>query len=109
MFGVYEDSEREVRWLSRIIMFCVTLLLIPPCANIAILVYARTVSRQEEFAARFVLGASRGRIVLQIFVEVLVLSAAAAGGSPPSRSTGCPAPESGQPGCPFLGRLLPFL
>ncbi len=44
---------------------------------IAILIYARNVTRQEEFAARFALGASRGRIVVQLCVEVLVLSSAA--------------------------------
>ena len=49
----------------------------PPCLNIAILIYARTVTRQEEFAARYALGASRGRIVVQLCVEVLVLSSAA--------------------------------
>jgi len=55
------------------------LLLIPPCANIAILIYARNVSRQEELAARYVLGASRGRIVGQLLIEAFVLAAAAAG------------------------------
>jgi len=63
---------------SELIVVLFTLLLIPPCANIAILVYARTVVRQEEFAMRFALGASRGRIVAQLFIEMLVLSAAAA-------------------------------
>jgi len=42
-----------------------SLLLVPPCLNIAVLVYARTVARQAEFAARMALGASRGRIVAQ--------------------------------------------
>ena len=65
-------------WMIRLVLFLVTLLLVPPCANIAILVYARTVTRQKEFAARYALGASRGRIVSQIFVEVLVLSGGAA-------------------------------
>lgn len=60
------------------ILLLVTLLLVPPCANIAILVYARTVTRQAEFAARFALGASRGRIVGQIFIETLVLAMLAA-------------------------------
>ena len=55
------------------------LLLLPPCANIAILNYARTVTRQQEFAARHALGGSRARIVLQLFIESLVLTAAAAG------------------------------
>ena len=57
----------------------VSLLLIPPCANIAILVYARTMTRQAEFAARYVLGASRRHIVLQLFAEVLVLATGAGG------------------------------
>jgi putative ABC transport system permease protein len=35
---------------------CSSLLLLPPCANIAILNYARTVTRQQEFAARHALG-----------------------------------------------------
>ena len=75
-----EDGEREeARWVRRLILALVALLLLPPCANIAILVYARTVARQEEFSARYVLGASRGRIVVQIFLEVLVLAAGAAG------------------------------
>ncbi len=55
------------------------LLLLPPCANIAILNYARTVTRQQEFAARHALGGSRARIVFQLFIESLVLTAAAAG------------------------------
>ena len=64
-------------WASSLIFLVAALLLIPPCANIAILVYARTVTRQEEFAARTALGASRGRIVMQLFVEVLVLATGA--------------------------------
>ena len=65
-------------WLIRLVLLLVTLLLVLPCANIAILVYAWTVTRQEEFAARDALGASRGRIVSQIFIEVLVLAGGAA-------------------------------
>jgi predicted permease len=64
-------------WLAGVIFLLGALLLIPPCANIAILVYARTVTRRDEFAARTALGASRARIVTQLFVEVLVLAAGA--------------------------------
>jgi len=49
------------------------------CANIAILIYARNLSRQDEFAARYALGASRSRIVGQLLIEGLVLAGAAAG------------------------------
>jgi predicted permease len=77
-FAFTDDVERgELAWQQRIILILVSLLLVPPCLNIAILIYARTVTRQEEFAARYALGASRGRIVAQLCVEVLVLSSAA--------------------------------
>ena len=79
-FAFTGDFEQgEVRWAVVLILSLVALLLVPPCANIAILIYARTVARQEEFAARCALGASRGRIVGQLFIEVLVLAAGAAG------------------------------
>ncbi len=65
-------------WLVRLLGYVLALLLIPPCANIAILIYARTLSRQAEFATRSAVGASRGRIVGQIFVEVLVMALGAA-------------------------------
>jgi len=77
-FAFTDDVEQgELAWQQRIILLLVTLLLVPPCLNIAILIYARTVTRQEEFAARFALGASRARIVAQLCVEVLVLSSVA--------------------------------
>jgi predicted permease len=74
--GFFPDIHANA-WLSGIVFLLGALLLIPPCANIAILVYARTVTRREEFAARTALGASRGRIVAQVFVELLVLAAGA--------------------------------
>lgn len=55
----------------------VILLLAIVGANVAVLVYARTATRREELAIRTALGASRSRIVAQMFVEGLALSAAA--------------------------------
>lgn len=66
-------------WLPRVAPLLLALLLVPPCINIAVLMYARTVSRQGEFAARTALGASRSRIVAQVFIEVLLLAVASAG------------------------------
>jgi predicted permease len=75
--GDFERGELGLLWsLSSLAL---VLLLLPPCANIAILNYARTVTRQQEFAARHALGGSRARIVSQLFIEALVLTAAAAG------------------------------
>ncbi len=75
--GDFERGELGLLWsLSSLAL---VLLLLPPCANIAILNYARTVTRQQEFAARHALGGSRARIVWQLFIESLVLTAAAAG------------------------------
>ncbi len=56
----------------------IILVLAVACVNVGTLVYARTATRDAEIAMRFALGASRPRIVLQLFVEALVLSAAAA-------------------------------
>jgi putative ABC transport system permease protein len=45
--------------------------------NVGVLIYARTATRQREIAVRTALGASRRRVVGQLFVEALVLCAAA--------------------------------
>jgi predicted permease len=48
------------------------------CTNVATLVFARTATRGWEISVRTALGASRGRIVAQLFTEALVLTAVAA-------------------------------
>jgi predicted permease len=48
------------------------------CTNVATLVFARTATRGWEIAVRTALGASRGRVVTQLFIEALVLAAVGA-------------------------------
>ena len=54
-------------------------LLLVACVNVAILVFARTATRFREIAVRTALGASRTRIVSQMFVETMTLATISAG------------------------------
>lgn len=56
----------------------ILLVLIVACTTVGTLVYARTATREAEIAVRSALGASRGRIVTQLFVEALALATPAA-------------------------------
>ena len=47
------------------------------CANVSLLVFARTAAREGEIVVRSALGASRSRIVAQLFAEALVLGGVA--------------------------------
>lgn len=60
------------------IEIAIVLFLVLICVNVAILVYARTATRQGEIAVRGALGASRRRIIAQLFVEALMLAGVSA-------------------------------
>ncbi|MGH7529842.1 MAG: ABC transporter permease [Gemmatimonadales bacterium] len=56
----------------------VVMLLVLMCANVALLMFARAATRVSEVVVRTALGASRGRIITQLFAEALVLGGVAA-------------------------------
>jgi predicted permease len=56
----------------------VLLLLVLICGNVALLMFARVATRETEMVVRTALGASRARLIMQLFTEALVLGAIAA-------------------------------
>ncbi len=54
------------------------MLLMLVCGNVALLLFARATTRESEIIVRSALGASRRRIVVQLFAEALVLGGVAA-------------------------------
>ena len=75
-FNVMDDPENAIS--LGVIQGLLVLLLLVVSVNVSILVYARTATRQGEIAVRGALGASRRRIVGQLFVEALMLAGVAA-------------------------------
>ncbi|HEX2167063.1 MAG TPA: ABC transporter permease [Longimicrobiales bacterium] len=71
-------EDRDDLWNAAAVQLTLSLLLIAIAVNVAVLVYARTAMRQGEIAVRTALGASRRRIIAQLFLEALVLSSVGA-------------------------------
>lgn len=91
--GEFPDTHRHLRpvirpWASAILnlpsiaslglvsmnLFMIVLLALV-CGNVALLMFARAAARENEIVVRSALGASRGRIILQLFTEALVMAA----------------------------------
>jgi putative ABC transport system permease protein len=71
------DSVDDLTFMFLIYVF-IGMLVVLMCGNVGLLLFARAASRESDLIVRTALGASRGRIVSQLFAEALVLGGLAA-------------------------------
>jgi predicted permease len=75
IFGSFSEDSATETSMGNVLS---VLLVILVCGNVALLIFARAATREQEILVRAALGAGRGRIVGQLFVEALVLAMVAA-------------------------------
>jgi putative ABC transport system permease protein len=69
-----ETFVRDFRAQARTLLAAVAILLIVACANVASVMLARAIVRRREMGIRLAIGASRGRLARQLFLENVLLA-----------------------------------
>lgn len=75
--GLNGFHVKSVLWLLAAILGSLGMMLLMTCVNVTTLLLSRAVSRRREVALRLALGAPRARLLRMLFVESLLLTAAA--------------------------------
>ncbi|MEO6238401.1 MAG: ABC transporter permease [Vicinamibacterales bacterium] len=75
IFGSFSANSTSEVFMGNLLSVLLVFLV---CGNVALLMFARAATREKEILVRTALGAGRGRIMGQLFVEALVLAMVAA-------------------------------
>ena len=74
LIPIREEAVGNVRMVLMAVSGAVGLLLLIMCSNVAMLLLVRSAQRKNEFAIRTAMGASRGRLLVQLLIENLLLA-----------------------------------
>ena len=74
MMSLQDELAGYVKNASLLLSGLVVLVLLIACANLANIMLARTTDRQQELSIRSAIGASRARLMQQVFTECLLLA-----------------------------------
>ena len=77
-YAQFSVNNADMLPMMALVYFFAVALVVVVCSTVALLLFARAASRESELVVRSALGASRRRIVIQLFAEALVLAGVAA-------------------------------